>query len=95
MEKTNKRARRLVESLVKEAVSDSLITESVKEGVKYKFGGKEVEFGSPEHVRILKGMLHGMQGLRDCYQLGSANRHVYSSACHKLRILIDKFQPQA
>lgn len=95
MEKINRKAKRLIESLVQEAVSDSLITESVKEGVKYKFGGKEVEFGSPEHVRLLKGMLLGLQGLRDCYQTGSANRHVYSAACHKLRILIDKFQPQA
>lgn len=91
MENTNKKAKRMVESLVREAVSDTLITESVKEGVKYKFGGKEVEFGSSEHVRIMKGMLHGLQSLRDCYNLGSANRHVYSAACHKLRLLIDKF----
>lgn len=80
----------LIESLVKEA----LLLESVKEGVRFKFGGKEMDFGSTDHIRVLKGLLHGMQSLRDCYQVGSANRHVYASACHKLRKLIAKHGPQ-
>jgi hypothetical protein len=85
-------AKIFVENLVQEALEDSLLSESIKEGVKYKFGGKELEFGSPEHVKLLIGMLHGLQGLRDCYHTGSANRHVYSAACHKLRKLIAKYQ---
>jgi hypothetical protein len=89
--KNEKTPKALVESLVKEAFEQEvLITESVKEGVKYKLGSKEMDFGSADHVRVLKGMLHGLQGLRDCYQVGSANRHVYSAACHKLRKLIAK-----
>ena len=72
---------------------DSLLTESVKEGVRFKFGGKEMDFGSGDHVRILKGLLHGLQNLRDCYEIGSAHRHVYASACHKLRKLIAKHAP--
>jgi hypothetical protein len=88
--KNEKTTKALVESMVKEAVKDALIKESVKEGVKYKLGSKEMEFGSPDHVRVLKGILHALQSLRDCYQPGSANRHVYSSACHKLRKLIAK-----
>lgn len=80
----------LVEALVQEVVKNTLLSESIKEGVRFKFGGKEMEFGSPEHIRVMKGMLHGLQGLRDCYQPGSANRHVYASACHKLRKLILK-----
>jgi hypothetical protein len=91
--KNEKTPKALVESLVKEAVAEVMISESVKEGVKHKVGSKEVEFGSAEHIRILKGVLHVLQGLRDCYQTGSANRHVYASACHKLRKLIAKHAP--
>jgi len=69
---------------------DNVLAESVKDGVRFKFGGKEMDFGSSDHVRVLKGLLHGLQNLRDCYELGSANRHVYASACHKLRKLILK-----
>lgn len=73
-----------------ESSDNNLLAESVKEGVRFKFGGKEMDFGSTDHVRVLKGLLHGLQNLRDCYELGSANRHVYASACHKLRKLIIK-----
>jgi hypothetical protein len=71
-------------------VKNALLSESVKEGVKFRFGSKELEFGSPEHVRVLQALLAGMESLRDCYSVGSANRHVYSAACHKLRKLILK-----
>lgn len=72
---------------------ENLLLETVKEGVRFKFGGKEMDFGSSDHVRVLKGLLHGLQNLRDCYQVGSANRHVYASACHKLRKLVAKHGP--
>jgi hypothetical protein len=78
---------------VQESMDDSeenVLAESVKEGVRFKFGGKEMGFGSTDHVRILKGLLHGLQSLRDCYEIGSANRHVYASACHKIKKLILK-----
>lgn len=78
---------------VQEGVDDSndnLLAESVKEGVRFKFAGREMDFGSTDHVKVLKGLLHGLQNLRDCYELGSANRHVYASACHKLKRLILK-----
>jgi hypothetical protein len=79
------------ESIVREAVKEvATLNESTREGVKFKFGGKEMEFGSPEHVRVLKALLRGLQALRDCYPTGSANRHVYSSACYRLKKLIDK-----
>lgn len=94
MKKNTNTPKALIENLVQEAVQqESLLLESVKEGVRFKFGGKEMDFGSTDHVRVLKGLLHGMQNLRDCYQLGSANRHVYSAACHKLKKLIAKHGP--
>lgn len=78
---------------VQEGLEDSdeaVLTESVKEGVRFKFGGKEMDFGSSDHVRVLRGLLSGLQNLRDCYELGSANRHVYAVACNKLKKLILK-----
>lgn len=76
-----------------ELQEENMLLESVKEGVRFKFGGKEMDFGSTDHLKILKYVLHGLQNLRDCYQVGSANRHVYASACHKLRKLIAKHGP--
>jgi len=73
-----------------EPFREDVILESVKEGVRFRFGNKEMDFGSSDHLKVLKYMLHGLQNLRDCYQVGSANRHVYASACHKLRKLIAK-----
>lgn len=79
------------ETVVREAMKETgILNESIREGVTFKFGGKEMDFGSPEHVKVLKALLRGMQALRDCYNPGSANRHVYSSACHKLKKLIVK-----
>jgi hypothetical protein len=78
----------LVEA-IETQIKDTLM-EGVKEGVKFRFGSKELDFGSPEHVRVLQAMLSGLESLRDCYAMGSANRHVYSSACHKIRRLIAK-----
>lgn len=80
----------LVEEAIKAAVQETFLSESIKEGVKFKIGSKEMEFGGTEHVKVLKALLKGMQSLRDCYSPGSANRHVYSSACHKLKKLITK-----
>jgi len=79
------------ETVIREAVKEvATLNENIREGVKFKFSGKELEFGSPEHVKVLKALLRGMQALRDCYNPGSANRHVYSLACFKLKKLIAK-----
>lgn len=72
-------------------MQEEILFESVKSDVRFKFGDKEFDFGSPEHVRILKGILHGLQNLRDCYEIGSANRHVYAAACVRLGKLILKY----
>jgi hypothetical protein len=72
-------------------MQEEVLHESVRSDVKFKFGEKEFDFGSPEHVRILKGILHGLQNLRDCYEIGSANRHVYAAACVRLGKLILKY----
>ena len=84
-------------SLVEEVVRDSLkevLQEAVKLDVKYKIGNKELDFGSTEHVKILKALLVGLKSLRDCYPTGSANRHIYALTCHKLRKLLDKYSPE-
>lgn len=80
---------KIVESVVNQAVKE-IFTESIKKDVSFKLGSKEMKFGSREHVAALKAILRGLQALRDCYNTGSANRHVYSSACHKIRKLIAK-----
>lgn len=81
-------AREIINEVLTE--NDELLTESVKTGVKFKFGSREMDFGSAEHVKVLRAMLHSLQSLRDCYNTGSANRHVFAMACHKLKRLIDK-----
>lgn len=90
---SKKDTKELIESVVKNTLEEVMLKESVKEGVRYKLGSQEMDFGSPEHVKVLKAMLRGLQALRDCYNPGSANRHVYSAACHKLKKLIAKHGP--
>lgn len=34
----------------------------------------------------------GLESLKDCFQIGSANRHVYSHAGHKLKRHIKSFE---
>lgn len=88
-----KNSKELVESLVKGVIEEASLLESVRPGVKFKVGGKEMDFGGADHQRVLKGMLHGLQALRDCYNMGSANRHVYSSACSKIARLLKRLAP--
>lgn len=66
-------------------MAESYLQESLKKNIKFNLNGKEFDFGSQEHLRVLKMVLMGLQGLRDCYNLGSANRHVYSAASSKLK----------
>lgn len=87
----DKQTEHFFETIVRETVKETQnLNENIRDGVKFKFSNKEMEFGSREHVKVLRALLHGMQSLRDCYNSGSANRHVYSAACHKLRKLIIK-----
>lgn len=89
-----KNDKEIVESLVKNIFEEEeTLLESVRPGVKFKVGGKEMDFGSADHQRVLKGMLHGLKALRDCYKMGSANRHVYSSACAKIERLLKRLSP--
>lgn len=85
--------KKLVEGIVKNLFEETLLLESVRPGVKFKVGGKEMDFGGADHQRVLAGMLHGLQALRDCYKMGSANRHVYSSACAKIERLLKRLSP--
>jgi hypothetical protein len=87
---TQKITKETLSEAIEAEVKAAFLSEAVKEGVKFRFGSKELEFGSPEHIRVLQALLSGMESLRDCYSVGSANRHVYAAACHKLRKLIAK-----
>lgn len=69
----------------------SILNESVKPDVKFKFGAKELEIGSEEHVKVLKALLHGLDSLKNCYSFGSASRHVFAAACARLKRLIVKY----
>lgn len=68
-----------------------LLNESMKENVVFRIGSREFEFGSKEHLKILSGLYNGLIALRNCYRPGSANRHVYSAACQKIKKIIEKY----
>ena len=95
MAKTLAETKTLIEECVRDTLEEQgILSENLREGVKFRFGSQELDFGSPEHLKILKGLLHGLASLRDCYEIGSAPRHVYASACHRLKRLITKHSPK-
>lgn len=80
-------------SFLKESISETILEgqRDNKEKPVYRFGNKEMDFGSPEHVKLMKGLLVGLEGLRNCFKPGTANRHVYSAACHRIKKQIEKY----
>src|SRR5574337_534368 len=80
----------LVESVIEEAVQDSLVMEGLQPKMHVRINGKEVSFGSREHIMDLRRVLMGLEALKNCYAKGTANRHVYANSCTKLRRLIKR-----
>jgi hypothetical protein len=80
----------IVEAVMTEAVETALVTEGLKPKVSVMVNGKEVKFGSREHIVDLKRLLVGLEKLKMCYAKGTANRHVYANSCTKIRHLIKK-----
>ncbi len=55
--------------------------------------GKEVMFGSDDHVADLERTLSGLDRVRNCFARGSANRHRYSQALGHLKKLVQTLKP--
>ena len=80
----------LVEAVIHEAVEEALVTEGLKPKINVTVNGKEVAFGSRDHIMDLRRVLIGLEKLKSCYAKGTANRHVYANSCTKLRRLLKK-----
>ncbi len=83
--------------LIKECVRkelDSTLNEAVRtmEAVVI-CGGKQVPFGSPEHVSDLQRTLEGLEVVKSHWDRGTSSRYVVASACGRLRKLISKLSP--
>lgn len=90
MSENDNGTKKLIESMIHEAVQDNLVTEGLKPKINVKINGKEVPFGAREHIVNLRRVLMGLEALKNCYAKGTANRHVYANSCTKLRRLIKK-----
>ena len=54
---TQKITKETLSEAIEAEVKAAFLSEAVKEGVKFRFGSKELEFGSPEHIRVLQALL--------------------------------------
>lgn len=77
---------------IQEAVELSLLEHKNKDK-KILIDGKEVMFGSDDHISDLEKTLSGLTRVRDCFPRGSANRHRYSQALSHLKKLIQTLKP--
>jgi|GEM_PF-3220248 len=50
--------------------------------------GKEVPFGSGEHLNQLTIVLNGLEGLKSCYRKGSSTRSTLSNACQRIKKIL-------
>lgn len=53
---------------------------------------RQVKFDSDTHLKLLHGSLEHLLALRDAYPPGSANRHVMSQVCTRLKRLIKSLE---
>lgn len=88
-----------LKALIAECVRKELC-ENLNEGIRMSetiviCGGKEVPFGSPEHVRDLQRTLDGLEVVKTHWDRGSSSRYVVSSACARIRKLIVKLSGQS
>ena len=56
---------------------------------------KVFEEREPLSTAELQKILDGLRVVRDMYERGSSVRHIYSSACHRLKKLIEKQTAQS
>ena len=72
---------------IESAVSNTIL-EFRKKDAKVVVDGKELPFGCSEHVADMQRTLAGLERIRDCFEVGSGNRLMYSQTCSRLRRLI-------
>jgi hypothetical protein len=53
---------------------------------------RTVQFDSSSHLKLLKSTLEHLVALRNAYAAGSANRHVISQTCTRIKRLIAKLE---
>ncbi len=68
------------------------LEEGANKDVHLFVNGKEIGFGSIEHLFDLKRTLAGMERVRSCYGVGSGHRTVYSLSVGKLKKLIRRLE---
>lgn len=81
-------------NLIKAAFNDLLFEAHNKKHIKITINGKEMPYGSPEHIDDMQKTLEGLQRTRDCYEKGSSGRLIFSQACTKLKKVLDSLQPK-
>lgn len=77
----------VLEEEIKSAI-DSVLLEFRKKDAIVTLGDKSYPFGCVEHVADMQKTLEGLERVRDCFEIGSGNRLMYSQACSRLRKLI-------
>jgi hypothetical protein len=75
------------ETFESDTSSLSSIVESLNRPIKTSLvvNGKEVEFGSPEHITQITIVLNGLEDFKNCYKKGSSMRYTISNACGRIR----------
>lgn len=86
----------------KKALQDLIIYSLLEESKAWRFRtfrkpalvykDKELDIESAKHLAMLKQTLEHLIALRAIYPSGSANRHVISQACSRLKRLINKLE---
>lgn len=77
----------ILEEEIKSAI-DNVLLEFRKKDAIVTIGDKTYPFGCTEHVDDMQRTLEGLERVRDCFEIGSGNRLMYSQACSRLRKLI-------
>lgn len=91
-----------MKDFLKEDLKDIILTSLLTERKSWKFRAikkphlqyreKSVKIDSNGHLNMLKRTLGHLEGLRDVYHTGSANRHIISQTCSRLKRLIKRLE---
>lgn len=87
---------------LKEALQEIIFEALLEESKVIRFHGirkpeltykeKQVNVDSNKHLNMLKRTLDHLVALRSVYPTGSANRHIISQACTRIKRLINKLE---
>lgn len=89
-----------LEQALKDIITTSLLTERKKKSWQFRairkpdfqYREKTVKLDSSNHLEMLKKTLEHLEALKDIYHTGSANRHVISQACTRIKRLVKRLE---